>query len=301
MSISYLFSSTHMFTIDNDAFVTNEDGQYTGGLFYTYMSDTNNSFGIMQDLKTNSAISVSHIIFTPEDKNSSDYILDDSPYAGYLKVNFLLYKSTNDYFHEFGINVGVVGPITKAKQIQSEFHGLIGQIKPKGWDNQLENKATIGISYNFAKKTKPLDIYGLKFDWTNNGRFDIGNFYSGVLAASTFRISSKAMDTFATTGNFIDGDESSSLNTKFSKKFHWAISLGFFANKVKNYHIIDEAIDLGYTIPEVDYFTGEQISYDIFYNNIQYALKIKSVHLQNHKLISSSKKQWGGITIIWKF
>ncbi|MEA3289380.1 MAG: DUF2219 family protein [Campylobacterota bacterium] len=133
-NISYLYSDTHLFTMDNDAFASKDDSHYTNGLFYTWMGDDNNTidFNFMNKLQTNNAISFTHLIFTPKDKRQTTPILDDLPYAGYVKLNFLLYKSSQKYFHEFGINIGAVGPMVKAKEVQSEFHALIGHSKPDG-------------------------------------------------------------------------------------------------------------------------------------------------------------------------
>ncbi len=302
ISTSYLYSDTHMFTMDNDAFASKEDGQYTGGLFYTWMDNGENiDFDFLNNQKTNNAISFSHLIFTPENKRETTPVLDDLPYAGYLKFNFLLYKSSQNHFHEFGINLGAVGPITKAKELQSDFHNFIGHTAPDGWDTQLQNKITAGVSYNYAKKTNTINIYNLKLDWTNNIRFDLGSFYTGALVASTVRIGSNFPNTFATTGNFIGGDESSLVNFSEIKDFNWAISFGFFANKVNRYYIMDEAIAQGYALPDIEYVTGEQVAYDLFYKNIQYTFKLKSIYLHNNKLLSEASKQWGGITIMWKF
>jgi len=211
----YLNADTHSLTFDDDGFVdTTKDRHYTGGLFYTWMSDNNDTLytpSFMEGLKTNNAISLTSLIFTPENKRSETPVYDDIPYAGYAKLNFLLYKSSDDYFHEFGINIGIVGPSAKAKQLQSGFHSLLGRHKPDGWDTQLKDQVTAGLSYNFAKKYFKKDMKYFKLDWTNNIRGDVGNFYSGALVASCVRIGSKYYDTFPTTGNFIGGYESSLL------------------------------------------------------------------------------------------
>jgi len=301
----YLNADTHSFTFDDDGFAdTTKDSHYTGGLFYTWMSENNDTLynlPFMKDYKTNNAISLTSLIFTPKNKRSKTPIYDDIPYAGYAKLNFLLYKSTDDSFHEFGINVGIVGPSAKAKQLQSEFHTMIGRTKPSGWDTQLKDQPTIGLSYNFAKKSKKLDIKGFKFDWTNNIRADIGNFYSGALVASCVRIGSRYYDTFPTTGNFIGGYESSLLNFQATKDFNWDVTFGLFANKVFNYYIVDEARDIGYNIADISYITGEEITYNLYYKQMQYSFKLKSVYLHNNKAFSRASKQWGGISVIWKF
>jgi len=303
ISNSYLYSDTHLFTVENDALASKDDSYYTGGLFYTWMGQDNSGFdfNLMDNLQTNNAISFTHLVFTPKDKDTTTRILNDSPYAGYAKLNFLLYKSSNNYFHEFAMNVGAVGPIVQAKELQSGFHDLIGHSKPAGWDNQLGNQITAGLSYNFAKKTDKINLGKLKFDWTNNVKIDLGNFYSGVMVSSMVRIGSSFPNTFATTGSFMGADESSLLNFQGIKSFNWAVSFGLYANKIANYYIIDESRDQGHTIPKVNYITGEQVAYDIFYDDVQYSFKIKSTYLHNNKAFTSANKQWGGITVIWKF
>jgi len=300
---SSLNATTQSFSVDNDAFISSNDSHYTNGIFYTFMGDLNSSidFEFMNDLQTNSAISFTHLIFTPEDKNVTTPILDDLPYSGYMELNFLLYKYTKNYFHEFGINLGMVGPVTKAKEIQSNFHTFTNNAEPKGWDTQLKNKITAGLSYNFAKKTDKRELKSLEYDWTNNFRLNVGTFYSGVLLSSTFRFGNNLLDTFATTGNFIGGNESALLNFKKSKTFNWSISFGIFANRVFNYYLIDEALKQGHTLPKIDYISGEQVSYDIFYKNFQYTFKIKSIYLRNNKFLSRASKQWGGVSITWQY
>jgi hypothetical protein len=296
-----LYADVNSFDIDNDYFV-GKDGHYTNGLFYTWMADSNNSidFSFINNLETNNAISFSHLIFTPQDTEQTTPIYNDLPYAGYAQLNFLLYKSTKNYFHEFGINIGIVGPATGAQELQSGFHELINNQTPKGWSTQLKNQPTAGISYNFAKKTDKIDIYGLKFDWINNIRGDIGNFYSGALIATTVRIGSNFPDTFPTTGNFIGGEESNNLHFHASKSFNWSLAFGVFANKVWNYYIVDEARDEGYTIPRINYIIGNQLICTVFYDNIRYAFKLKSINIYKNSPPNTSK-QWGGLTITLRF
>lgn len=299
---SSIYGASHSFTVENDALASKDDSYYTGGLFYTYMDNINGTKYIpfLEELQTDGAVSFTHLTFTPANKKSTTPILNDTPYAGYAKLNFLLYKSEKNYFHEFGANIGVVGPSTQADELQSSFHSLIGHDKPKGWNTQLKDQLTSGISYQFAYKTDSFNMGDFKVDWTNNLRVEAGNFYSGALASTTIRISDIPLNSFATTGNFTVTDESKLLNFQNLKGFHWAVSFGLFANEVSNYYIVDEARDLGYTIDKVDYLTGEQVSYDIFYNEIKYSFTIKSVYL-NDRPFSSANKQWGGLNITWKF
>ena len=300
--INNLNADTQSLLIDNDAFIAGKDAHYTNGVFYTWMSEEDNALGksFFNNYQTNNAISFSHLIFTPEDKKIKAPVLDDLPYAGYAKANFLLYKSLKNSFHEFGLNIGMVGPSVKAKQIQSNFHKINGATKPEGWKNQLSDQAMAGISYNYANKTEKIKLGLYEFDWTNNIRANLDTFYSGILASTTFRLGNNIHNTFATSGNFIGGNESDLLNFKEQEDFTWNLSLSLFANKVYKYYIIDEAISLGYTLDEMDYVLGQQLSFDVFYNKIQFRFKFKSIVVYD-KGDDHSSKNWGGLGIVWKF
>ena len=299
MLCSFMYGDTVSFTLENDFFGSKEDNHYTNGIFLVYMGDANKSDRFdffMNDLQTNTALSFAHQMFTPIDKEATELIWDDLPYAGYAKFNFLLYKSTSNYFHEFGINFGAVGPVTKAEEIQSFFHKVVGDGKFKGWANQLGNQVMGGISYQFAYKTDPYDWKGYTLDAIGNIRGEVGNFYTGALTSATARVSSFAQKSFITASSFMVTDESDLLNIDGVKGFNWDLSAGVFANATHNYYIIDEGIDLGYQIKPMEYTVGWQIALNLMYDSFRYTYKMKSVHVNDPR-----HKRWGGMTISWHF
>jgi len=294
-----LYSDTFSFTLENDFFGSKEDDHYTNGVSLIWMQDSDQSGKfdfILDGLQTNSAFSFTHQIFTPIDKESTEPILNDLPYAGYAKFNFLLYKSSKNYFHEFGINFGAVGPITHAEQIQSFFHKIVGDGKFKGWNNQLDNHFMAGLSYQFAYKSDSLDIVGYKLDAIGNIYGEVGNFYTGALTSFTLRLSSEIPETFVTAGTFLVTDESELLHMKKRDEFNWNISFGVFANLVHNYYIIDEGIDIGYILEPIENSVGWQAAMNMTYDNWRYSYKIKSSHVNDWR-----HKRWGGMTISWSF
>lgn len=290
MLVINIFANIHSFRTDNDAYASKKDAHYTGGFFYTIF-----------DKNSSKAISLSTLAFTPKNKDQNEKILNDLPYAGFSQLNFLYYKYNKKYFHEFGINIGFIGPSNHTKEIQSELHKIINARESKGWHNQLKDQPTAGISYNYAIKTETKKLYKLKYNWTNNFRIDLGNFYSGVLISSTIKIGNHFPNTFSTSGNFIGGEESDLVNYIKINNFNWAISFSIFVNKVNNYYIIDEAINQGYSLDKLSYMSGEQVQYDIYYKGLQYFFKIKSVYIHNNRLFSNENKQWGELGIIWEF
>jgi len=297
-------ADTASFVFENDA-IAGKDYHYTNGLYYTWMSDKNTTFPDLLSFidleQKNVAFSISHAIFTPKNKNLSTKDLNDLPYAGYANLNFLAYKSSANFFHEAGVNVGMVGPSTHADTLQKGFHTLIGNDKPKGWDNQLDDEFMYGISYNVGYKTDPLPIQDLSLDLTTNVKADLGNFYTGALAGATLRLSSSPMNSFNTPGNFVGANESLLLNYEPKKNFNWALSLGVFYNKFDTYYIVDEAIDEGYHLPKLDYMVGEKLSLDLFYDSFKVSFYLKSVDVEYKGSFSSNKEKTGGMSLVWKW
>ncbi len=301
---SLVYADTTSLTLENDAIV-GKDNHYTNGMYYVWMSENNTTFpDILKFLdleQKNIAFSISHGIFTPKDKQRSTRNLNDLPYAGYLDFNFLFYKSSQNIFHELGLNFGLVGPSTLADSMQKEFHSLIGHEKPKGWDTQLKDHFLSGISYNLGYKTTPLKVKNLNFDTTINIKGDYGNFYTGIITGATIRLSSMPLKSFSVAGDFIGANESLFLNYKERKNFGWALSFGIYYNKFYKYYLIDEAIDEGYHLNKLDYMLGGKISFDIFYKGYKTSFYLKSVDIFKDTLSSSSNEKTGGISIVWKF
>ncbi|MBP1680049.1 MAG: lipid deacylase LpxR family protein [Proteobacteria bacterium] len=297
-------ADTASLVLENDAIV-GQDHHYTNGIYYTWMSDKNTPFPDLLSFidleQKNIAFSISHAIFTPEDKDLSTKNFNDLPYAGYIDLNFLAYKSSANFFHEVGINVGMVGPSAQADTLQKGFHTLIGHDKPNGWDNQLDDAFMYGISYNVGYKTDPLPIQDLSLDLTTNVKADLGNFYTGALVGATLRLSSTPMRTFSTTGNFIGANESLLLNYEPKKNLNWALSLGFFYNTFDTYYLIDEAIDQGYHLQKLDYMIGEKLSLDLFYDTFKISFYLKSTDIEYKGSSSSNNEKTGGISLVWKW
>lgn len=301
---SLIYADTSLLILENDAIV-GKDNHYTNGVYYTWMSDDNINFPDILSFidleQKNIAFSISHAIFTPEDKKISTKDLNDLPYAGYLGLNFLSYKSSDNFFHEVGLNIGMVGPSTKADTLQKEFHALIGHDKPNGWDNQLDDAFMFGISYHIGYKTDPINIVNFNLDLTTNAKVDLGNFYTGGLIGATLRLSSYPLKSFATIGNFIGIPESSLLNYEARKNLNWALSFGFFYNKFYKFYLVDEAIKEGYNISKYDNMLGAKVSFDIYYNSFTTSFYLKSIDVNTKDATSSKNECTGGIGLVWKW
>lgn len=94
-----------------------------------------------------------HTIFTPQNTRAVTLCKDDRPYAGYLFASTALVSNFKvneiiDCGNILELTVGVLGPVTRAKEAQIWFHKRIGNDIPRGWDNQLHNELGIDVSYS---------------------------------------------------------------------------------------------------------------------------------------------------------
>ncbi len=98
-------------------------------------------------------------MYTPEDRNRTDLIRDDRPYAGLLYLGL----AWNRRIHARGaghemldtreLTLGVIGPWSLAERSQDLVHELRGFESFRGWDNQLHNEPAFQLA--MERKFKP--------------------------------------------------------------------------------------------------------------------------------------------------
>lgn len=91
------------------------------------------------------SISIGQNIYTPEDTQQRELIIDDRPYAGftYFSVGFHSNNTRRRDIWEF--DIGIVGPHAYAEETQNFVHDLIDSRRAKGWDNQLQDELGLAI------------------------------------------------------------------------------------------------------------------------------------------------------------
>lgn len=80
-------------------------------------------------------------IYTPEDREAEIPDPKDHPYAGYLYFSFGNAWTDRDrtaFSRE--IQIGTTGEWTLAEQIQREYHRMIDEMRPAGWDTQVHKR-----------------------------------------------------------------------------------------------------------------------------------------------------------------
>lgn len=147
--------------LENDLFGAGTDQHYTHGTEINYVSDTYQPQW-MQSLASGLGLykqgddlrfgwSLGQQMFTPSDIQREDVVLNDRPYAGWTYLSLGLTTDRQGErirnINKLEIVVGVVGPESRAEQVQKRIHDITDSTQPQGWDNQLHNETTVDLQY----------------------------------------------------------------------------------------------------------------------------------------------------------
>ncbi|WP_374033068.1 lipid A deacylase LpxR family protein [Bdellovibrio bacteriovorus] len=171
-------------TIENDTRRMggpNSDDDYSSGFrfAYIYAEDTiptwaptltDWSKSLKKELEkstTNFGVSLNQKIYTPEDTDTKEPILDDRPYAAWLYLGFSANYKTETHSHSLELDIGIVGPPALGEQVQNGFHHIVDVPEAQGWDNQLDTEPIVQASY--FQKVRFVDV----LDNTTGRMFDV--------------------------------------------------------------------------------------------------------------------------------
>ncbi|MFK5914851.1 MAG: lipid A deacylase LpxR family protein [Woeseiaceae bacterium] len=188
--------------LENDFFARSGDRYYTNGVEISqtligdrvqWLEDVATSLWAFDtDGEINGVnYRVGQKIFTPDNTEATDLLVNDRPYAGYLYLSAAMLSSVSreNNIHTgnlIEVTLGIVGPSAQGENVQSGFHDLIGIDKANGWDNQLHDELALGISYTrFWKEVKPLA--SLSYGMTPHISLTIGNVYTYAASGIMFR------------------------------------------------------------------------------------------------------------------
>ena len=152
---------------ENDSILSDDDGYYTQGLQFTYLSGDvaedaswiapfhwlgGDGIGILPsgagETSRRYEILLGQQLYTPEDIHHSIPDPDDRPYAGWLYGGIGLIQDTDRrQLDHVELLAGVVGPSAGGRQTQNDYHQFIGIDEAEGWDHQLHDEPGVMVSY----------------------------------------------------------------------------------------------------------------------------------------------------------
>jgi len=145
-------------------------------------------------------LSLAQSIYTPERLDARNLVLDDRPYAGWLRLGLSLsHRSTRwPIASRVGLELGVLGPPSGAEAAQRLFHGsLTGSSPPQGWGHQIPTEVGLRFHYELSYRAWREVILGA--DWELEPRFacSFGNVTIDASLGARLRVG-RLPDAFAT-------------------------------------------------------------------------------------------------------
>lgn len=188
--------------LENDVFTSTDDRYYTNGFEFSFASAESpprflpriaDTLPFYHKGETSLyGYAFGQNMFTPEDTQRADLIVDDRPYAGwlYLRTGIAhIYEDEGDrqVINGLSLTAGIIGPYSLAGQTQKSYHRLIGVEVPRGWDNQLENEPGLNVSY-LRKWRRLIQLEGTRqFEISHHGGVTLGNVYTYASAGVMVR------------------------------------------------------------------------------------------------------------------
>lgn len=175
---------------DNDLYTSPEHDQYyTNGfeIFYRYLGNTDNP----ALAKKITEFRAGQYIYNPQSVRVPDINLHDRPYAGYLFGEASVSKFyTNESVLKYTFQAGVLGPESKAEQVQEGLHNLFGYHKVQGWEYQIQTTLGLQAAVFYSKKIFA-SKYKEKVDFHLIADANVGTIWVGASAGVMARISFK--------------------------------------------------------------------------------------------------------------
>lgn len=152
--------------------------------------------------RTGASYIIAHKMFTPENLSESELLPDDRPYAGYLYFGSAWQHAGANFLHHIQIDIGLVGPITRASFLQKRIHDNYGGGIPQGWKHQLSNEPTVQLwlqqkwRYSFPIYSTANATAGIGFQVIPGARVGMGTVHRRFEADGIVRLGVNLPDDF---------------------------------------------------------------------------------------------------------
>ncbi len=137
------------------------DRHYTNGLklVFAHQPDWDwlksfaswNDFGKGGEVKTAMGYFLGQNIYTPDNVDKPEKrTRPDMVFAGWMYGGIFAQRSAKNEMEHFELNLGVIGQSALGDESQTFIHKVVGQDKPEGWDEQLDDE--FAIDFTWLKK-----------------------------------------------------------------------------------------------------------------------------------------------------
>jgi lipid A 3-O-deacylase len=247
------YQGTYSVTLDNDLF-SNRDQDYTSGFKAAWSSPNVRSFADDPCLppwleqagklftqvyspsvdQGNVTFTLGQAIYTPRDRAATALVATDRPYAGWSYLGFGYNTRSASRLDSYEVNLGVVGPWSRAKELQDVIHRARGFALFQGWKNQLGNEFGAQLVFERKYRTEflqnPDSRDGFGFDVIPHFGFSLGNVATYANAGFELRAGWGLPDDYGTSPIRPAGDNSAPRARDGASQFTRQVGAHVFAS-----------------------------------------------------------------------
>lgn len=173
---------------DNDNYlIQKRDGYYTNGFNFSFQHLVQPKNARTQ--KVMMRYELGQMIFNPYKYSITQPEQMDRPFAGYLYL-----KATRSRFFakgnnlQYGLAAGVLGPASRAAQVQRSYHKLIHIYEVLGWDYQVKNELGVNLHAQYTYPVLAPPTREQIVDLNAVAKVNLGNTFTNATAGLLFRI-----------------------------------------------------------------------------------------------------------------
>ncbi len=284
------------FQEENDIFgLQKTDNMYTQGLLLKYFESADNAPSVMKDsmglvpsLSITNELSpnrysfeIGQQMYTPSSKRTSEPVYDQNPYAGLLYAKAMKEDINLEERQWSGLIIGTTGPHSFAGDTQRWFHGILGQNKPNGWGNQVDNEIVFMHQSGLEDRDVLFKFYNAKVEQTSGYNLNLGTWNTSLELFIAHHIG-----------------QNYELFSKSDRSWSWRVFNKPYAKLVGRDMTLDGNTfhDSKVTVDKIPFVYGDRIGVVFEYSG--YALEL-GITAQS-KIYSEQKEYWhfwGGWTV----
>jgi lipid A 3-O-deacylase len=171
----------------------------------------------------NMVLKVSQGIYTPADRERSDLIVDDRPYAGVLMLNLGYNARKGDTLRTTQLGIGIVGPHAYAEQTQDFIHGFTRSRRFQGWNNQLKDELLVSVLHERSRRLAfhPIGSGRLQWDAISHWGGAIGNYQTQANGGFELRLGRDLPNDFGSSPVRPAGDNTAPSRGDSNARWTW--------------------------------------------------------------------------------
>lgn len=142
-----------------------------------------------EKVRYNYGVSLTQLMFTPEDPSSFTQPVGQRRYAGWLGLGFSLHVKDDRILNSTELTIGTTGSNSYAEHTQDFIHSVRDFEKFNGWKDQIPNEITVDLSF-VQKRRRDFLTYGsgiLRMDGLTEWGTRLGTFRTDAHAGASVR------------------------------------------------------------------------------------------------------------------